>query len=102
MTDIINLFERLTLEDNIDDIINDFSKISISDINDEKEIDDIITGFDRLTLNKQQQCMSIIYNHNHVDNIRVFLDKIGYILMTRYNTKCYIEHVYTNNNMVNI
>jgi Mg/Co/Ni transporter MgtE len=100
MTDITNLFENLTLNDNIDNLINEFSDMTIKCMNDEKEINELINSFDNLTIEKQQKCINIISN-TYNSNIRTFLEKVGYILLNRHNRKCYIERIYSNNHFIN-
>lgn len=102
MTDIMGLFDKLSLNDDTDDIINEFSTLSLKCMADEKEINNIINSFDNLTINKQQQCINVI--HKNIDknpNIKIFLEKIGMIMILRYNKKCYIEKMPTNNYSIN-
>lgn len=47
MSDIVNLFENLTLNDNIDNLIDDG-----------KEINDLINSFDNSTIEKQHKCIN--------------------------------------------
>jgi hypothetical protein len=47
MSDIVNLFEKLTLNDNIDNLMDDG-----------KEINDLINSFDNLTIEKQHKCIN--------------------------------------------
>lgn len=101
MSDITELFDKLSLGDDIDNVINEFSKLSIKYTNEGKEIDTIIDSFEKLTIIKQEQCINVI--NNNIDkkkNIKIFLDKIGFILINRYNKKCYIENMYINNYMI--
>ena len=100
MTDITELFEKLSLEDNVENLINEFSDLSVKCINDEKEIDTIIDSFDKLSINKQQKCIEIISKTNN-SSIKMFLKKIGHILINRHNKKCYIEKIYSNNHFIN-
>ena len=100
MTDIAELFEKLSLEDNVENLINEFSDLSVKCINDEKEIDTIIDNFDKLPINKQQKCIEIISKTNN-SSIKMFLQKIGHILINRHNKKCYIEKIYSNTHFIN-
>ena len=100
MTDISVLFEKLSLDDNVENLINEFSDLSVKCINDEKEIDNIIDSFDKLSINKQQKCIEIVSKTNN-SSIKIFLQKIGHILINRHNKKCYIEKLYSNNYFIN-
>lgn len=99
MAEITKLFEKLSLNDNVDDLINEFSKLSINCINDNKEMNNMINSFDNLSIENQKKCMNILYNTQNT-NIRIFLEKIGEIIYNRYNRKCFIGKIFVNNNCI--
>ena len=71
MSDIANLFEKLTLNDNIDNLMDDG-----------KEINDLINSFDNLTIEKQHKCINNYKWGGGTRNEAIILNILGLLTLS--------------------